>query len=96
MTKINSLDDIVKNGLCIGCGLCQSIADNSLQMEMSDKGNLEPKELKPISNETLEEIKKVCIGTSKHWPREDGIDQLHLIIDKTANSKREPLSCLRD
>ena len=35
MTKINSLDDIVKNGLCIGCGLCKSIAGNSLEMEMS-------------------------------------------------------------
>ena len=40
MTKINSLDDIVKNGLCIGCGLCKSIAGNSIEMEMSDKGNL--------------------------------------------------------
>ena len=39
MTKINSLDDIVKNGLCIGCGLCKSIAGNSIEMEMSDKGN---------------------------------------------------------
>ena len=58
MTKINSLDDIVQNGLCIGCGICKSIAGNSLQMEMNDKGNLEPKELTPISNETLEEIKK--------------------------------------
>jgi len=26
VTEINSLSDIVKNGLCIGCGLCQSIA----------------------------------------------------------------------
>ena len=25
MTQINNLDDIVKNGLCIGCGICQSI-----------------------------------------------------------------------
>ena len=25
MTKINNLNDIVNNGLCIGCGLCQSI-----------------------------------------------------------------------
>ncbi len=71
MTKINSLDDIVKNGLCIGCGLCQSIADNSLQMEMSDKGNLEPKELKPISNETLEEIKKVCPGVIAEGPNKN-------------------------
>ena len=68
MTKINSLDDIVKNGLCIGCGLCKSIAGNSLQMEMSDKGNLEPKELTPITNETLEEIKKVCPGVIAEGP----------------------------
>jgi len=26
MTSINKLNDIVDNGLCIGCGLCQSIA----------------------------------------------------------------------
>ena len=25
MTQINKLSDIVDNGLCIGCGLCQSI-----------------------------------------------------------------------
>ena len=25
MTQINNLENIVKNGLCIGCGLCQSI-----------------------------------------------------------------------
>ena len=33
MTKINSLNDIVKNGLCIGCGICQCIAGkNTLKM----------------------------------------------------------------
>ena len=37
MTKINSLDDIVKNGLCIGCGLCKSIAGKSLEMEMRQR-----------------------------------------------------------
>ena len=26
MTSINNLSDIVNNGLCIGCGLCQSVA----------------------------------------------------------------------
>ena len=70
MTKINSLDDIVKNGLCIGCGLCKSIAGNSIEMEMSDKGNLEPKEITPITNETLEEIKKVCPGVIAEGPED--------------------------
>ena len=70
MTKINSLDDIVKNSLCIGCGLCKSIAGNSIEMEMSDKGNLEPKELTPITNETLDEIKKVCPGVIAEGPED--------------------------
>ena len=70
MTKINSLDDIVKNGLCIGCGICKSIAGNSIEMEMSDKGNLEPKEITPITNETLEEIKKVCPGVIAEGPED--------------------------
>ena len=26
MTAVNNLSDIVNNGLCIGCGVCQSIA----------------------------------------------------------------------
>ena len=69
MTKINSLNDIVKNGLCIGCGICQSIAGkNTLKMEMSDKGNLEPVELNPIDKNTLEQIKKVCPGVIAEGP----------------------------
>ena len=69
MTKINSLNDIVKNGLCIGCGICQSIAGkNTLKMEMSDKGNLEPIELNPIDQNTLEQIKKVCPGVIAEGP----------------------------
>ena len=69
MTKINSLNDIVKNGLCIGCGICQSIAGkNTLKMKMSDKGNLEPMELNPIDQNTLEQIKKVCPGVIAEGP----------------------------
>ena len=72
MIQINSLADIVDNGLCIGCGLCKSIAgNNSLKMEMSDKGNLEPKELKSISNQTFENIKKVCPGVIAEGPEDE-------------------------
>ena len=50
MTSINKLSDIVDNGLCIGCGLCQSITGkDSIEISMSPKGRLEPKELKKIS-----------------------------------------------
>ena len=47
MTEINNLEDIVKNGLCIGCGICQSITGkNSIEISLSSKGRLEPKEVK--------------------------------------------------
>ena len=51
-------------------GFVKGIAGNSIQMEMSDKGNLEPKELKPISNDTFEEIKKVCPGVIAEGPED--------------------------
>ncbi len=36
MSEINNLSNIVNNGLCIGCGLCQSIAGkDNIQILMS-------------------------------------------------------------
>ena len=64
MKEVNNLKDIVDNGLCIGCGLCQSIAGEDLiSIEMSKKGRLEPKELKPLNDEIFIKIKKICPGT---------------------------------
>ena len=64
MASINNLSDIVKNGLCIGCGLCQSIAGkNKIEISMSDRGRLEPKEIGGISQEIFKKILNVCPGT---------------------------------
>ena len=63
MTSINKLSDIVNNGLCIGCGLCQSITGkDSIEILMSSKGRLEPKEISQISPEIFDKILKVCPG----------------------------------
>ena len=63
MSVINSLSDIVDNGLCIGCGICQSIAGkDKIKIEMSPKGRLEPKEIGKLNIATFEKIKKVCPG----------------------------------
>ena len=49
MATVNNLSDIVDNGLCIGCGLCQSIAGkDKIEDSMSPKGRLEPKEITKI------------------------------------------------
>ena len=64
MPKINNLSDVVNNGLCIGCGLCQSVVGkDNIQISMSPKGRLEPKELKKITPETFNKILNVCPGS---------------------------------
>jgi len=64
MTSINNLNDIVDNGLCIGCGLCQSIAGKeNIEISMTPKGRLEPKEIGKISPEVFKKILNVCPGT---------------------------------
>ena len=64
MTSINKLNDIVDNGLCIGCGLCQSIAGKeNIEVSMTPKGRLEPKEIGKISPEVFKKIINVCPGT---------------------------------
>ena len=63
MTEINNLENIVNNGLCIGCGLCQSITGKDyIKISMSSKGRLEPKEIKKISSEKFNKILNVCPG----------------------------------
>jgi len=64
MPPIKKLSDIVNNGLCIGCGLCQSITGkDKIVISMSDKGRLEPKEIGKISPEVFQKILNVCPGT---------------------------------
>ncbi len=64
MTSINNLKDIVDNGLCIGCGLCQSIAGKkNIEVSMTPKGRLEPKEINKISPEVFNKILNICPGT---------------------------------
>ena len=63
MATVNNLSDIVDNGLCIGCGLCQSIAGkDKIKISMTPKGRLEPKEITKISPEIFDKILKVCPG----------------------------------
>jgi len=74
MTQINNLEDIVKNGLCIGCGICQSISGKDfIEISMSSKGRLEPKEVKKISSETFKKILNVCPGAVVEGLPEDQI-----------------------
>ena len=76
MTVINSLSDIVNNGLCVGCGICQSIAGkDKIETMISSKGRLEPKEINKISPDVFKKIKSVCPGTIVEGLPEEAIDK---------------------
>ena len=65
-----TLGEIVENGLCIGCGLCQSIAGpNRVQMTMVDPpGRLRPKILKSLDAQTNAAIIGACPGVTINQP----------------------------
>lgn len=59
-----TLAQIVENGLCIGCGLCRSIAGSDLvDLVMTPQGRERPVARRPLNDATLERINAVCPGT---------------------------------
>ena len=58
------LQKIVDDRMCIGCGLCESIAGSeTIQMRIDEDGNEQPFVREELSEETIEQIKAVCPGT---------------------------------
>ena len=70
------LETIVKNGLCIGCGLCRSLAGSErVKMVMTSQGRERPLVTEPPEQEILEKINAVCPGIKITGPdSEDGIE----------------------
>jgi coenzyme F420 hydrogenase subunit beta len=60
---ILSLETIVEQGLCAGCGLCQSIAGaDRVRMTMNAEGGERPLVTEPLDDATLRLINAVCPG----------------------------------
>jgi coenzyme F420 hydrogenase subunit beta len=58
------IDEIVQAGLCIGCGLCESIAGpERVALVATPDGRERPVALAPLGAETLDAINAVCPGT---------------------------------
>ncbi|CDX25806.1 Coenzyme F420 hydrogenase/dehydrogenase beta subunit domain protein [Mesorhizobium plurifarium] len=59
-----TLGEIVENGLCIGCGLCRSIAGaGRVDMVMTPEGRERPVVRRALDKSTLAKINAVCPGT---------------------------------
>ncbi|QLC74361.1 Coenzyme F420 hydrogenase/dehydrogenase, beta subunit C-terminal domain [Pseudomonas sp. LPB0260] len=59
-----AVEEIVENGLCIGCGLCRTIAEpQQISLVLTPEGRERPLVHAPLSETTLERINAVCPGT---------------------------------
>lgn len=57
------LEQVIKSGLCTGCGLCQSIAPKgAVTMQVSAQGYLRPQVNGIIAKDTEQQISRVCPG----------------------------------
>jgi len=60
-TTIN-ITQVVRNGLCIGCGLCEAIAPDRVKMKMTDYGSLRPSPTNLFTTEEEARLLACCPG----------------------------------
>ena len=64
LTPNDRLKQIVSHSMCIGCGICESIAGSqSIQMQVVDNGFERPIIKNDLSHEIMDKIVSVCPGT---------------------------------
>jgi coenzyme F420 hydrogenase subunit beta len=63
-----NVEDVVRAGLCTGCGLCASIAESAISMGINIEGNMRPLVRGAVAPEKNEQIMAVCPGVSVRGP----------------------------
>ncbi len=77
---MQNLQDIIKNGLCIGCGLCQSLAGSDrVSLVMTPEGRERPLVTHPPDKEILEKINAVCPGIKITGPESKDMSEMDLV-----------------
>ncbi|HKX10759.1 MAG TPA: Coenzyme F420 hydrogenase/dehydrogenase, beta subunit C-terminal domain [Stellaceae bacterium] len=66
-----SIEAIVDAGLCIGCGLCRSVAPDAIRIEMSPQGAEIPKVQTPLTEAELALVNQICPGLHVEGRRRD-------------------------
>ncbi len=84
---LRTVEAIVAEGLCMGCGLCQSIAGpDAIRIVMSGEGGERPAVLRPLDEPVLRTINAVCPGVTVEGYRagtEPSVPEIHPIWGPT-------------
>ena len=71
MSAPRSLEEVVTNGLCVGCGLCQSMAGRDrIELRLNDQGYLRPSFHRKLDRALERRILDVCPGAVVEGPRD--------------------------
>ena len=69
------IERIVESGLCIGCGLCESLAGRQrIRLVMTPEGRERPAVLQPLDRATVALINAVCPGLTVEGPDPSATD----------------------
>jgi len=66
-----SLEDIVTNGLCMGCGLCRSLFPEAIEAEYARDGLQRPKAVRPLTDQETFLLNATCPGIRVSYPELD-------------------------
>lgn len=65
MTRPGSLEEVVRGGLCAGCGICESMAGrDTVEMAITEIGHVRPLVKRPLPADTAARVLSVCPGVS--------------------------------
>lgn len=82
MTNFPDLGTIVGNGLCTGCGLCESIAGRErVKMTITSASRMRPQVKHRIDDPQMEAIRAVCPGISLTGPDQEQVEDQGVMDD---------------
>lgn len=57
-----NISDVIKSGMCIGCGLCEAVTQGRIKMTMTDYGSLRPSSVETMSEQENQKLLAACPG----------------------------------
>lgn len=67
-----NLEEIVGNGLCMGCGICRSVLGPEVLTHSDEDDGLErPREVRPMTDPEIQTLNAICPGINVSFPDRD-------------------------